>query len=116
VWVTWETPGNPRCGMCDVTAFTVRGKGIGAGMPGANSGRGALSTGIGLTWRLPQLLIREPSRAVLRSPWGDETPPHPPALSGCAHLGTRGALARLHYCACTPQRSPTELAPAVGEE
>ena len=70
----------------------------------------------GLIWRLPQRPSSEHPRADLRSSWGDETPPSPPALSGRAYLGTRGALARLHYCGFTPQRSPTRLAPAVGEE
>ena len=70
----------------------------------------------GLIWRLPQRPSSEHPRADLRSSWGDETPPSPPALSGRAHLGTRGALTRLLFCAFTPQRSPTGLAPAVGEE
>ena len=70
----------------------------------------------GLIWRLPQRPSSEHPRADLRSSWGDETPPSPPALSERAHLGTRGALTRLLCFASPPQRRPTELAPAVGEE
>jgi len=66
VWATWEqAPGNPRCGMCDVTAFTVRAKGIGAGRLGANSGRGAPSTGVGPSGRASTATLEEAPRAGL---------------------------------------------------